>query len=182
MDRYRGKTSTFFSKLANGLGTKLRAAIVPLSGSLGPPGPQTCLSMSSRNGSTDRPSISSHLTFAVFEFPNELILSILSYGSPDLGRYARFYLIHNADIRYRYRQRVAFLLPLSMTCRAMRLRLLPWIWERIEMLPYRWTRMEHLTQRSKAIVGALRTDPYLGMSVKYILSLFVPGSRLICVL
>ena len=171
----------FFVKLASGLGVKRRPPI-PLPESLGPPGPQTSLSTSSRNGSTDPPLISSHLIFAVFAFPNELILSILSYGSPDLGRYARFHLKHIADTRYRYRQRVAFLLPLSMTCRAMRLRLLPWIWERVKMLPDRWTRMEHLTQRSKAIVGALHTDPYLGMSVKYIHSLFVPGSRLICFL
>jgi hypothetical protein len=42
--------------------------------------------------------------------------------------------------------------------------------------------VEDHMRRPKAIVGALCADPYLGMNVKYIHSLFVPGSRLICVL
>ena len=53
MDRYRGKTSTFISKLATGLGVKQRPAIVPLSESLGPPGPQTCHSTRSHVSSVD---------------------------------------------------------------------------------------------------------------------------------
>ena len=177
MDRYRGKTLTFFSKLANGLGTKQRPAIVPLSKSpVGPPGPQTCHSTSSRISSMDQPSISSRLIFAVFEFPDELILSVLSYVSSDPGQYARFHFQHVMDTRYWYRQRLAFLLSLGMTCRAMWLRLLPWIWERVEMCSRNWER------RSNAIVGVLHADPYLGLNVKYVHPLFVPGSRLICVL
>ena len=161
MDRYRGKTSTFFSKLANGLGTRLRPAIVPLSKSLGPPGPQTCHSTSSRISSMDQPSISSRLIFTVFEFPEELILSIVSHVSPDSGQYAGFHFQHVMDTRDCYRQRLAFLVSLGMTCRAMWLRLLLWIWERVEM------DSEDLVRRPNAIVGALHADPYVGMSVKY---------------
>ena len=70
-------------------------------------------------------------------------------------------------------------LPLSMTCREMRLRLLPWIWERIEIFSGDWLRWEVLTRRSKAIVGALRADPGLRMNVKYFCALLSPGSGLI---
>jgi hypothetical protein len=37
-------------------------------------------------------------------------------------------------------------------------------------------------QRHKAIVGALRADPYLCANVKYVYPLFVPGSGFIYVL
>jgi hypothetical protein len=157
MDHYRGKTSAFFSKLADGLGTEQRPTFVPLSESLGPPGPQTCHSTSSRISSPDKNSIFSRPTFAVFEFPDELILSVLSCISPDLeptGHYARFRSQYNMDISDYHRRRVAFLLPLSMTCRAMRLRLLPWIWGRIEAFSgISWNRgSESLMRRPKVIV------------------------------
>jgi hypothetical protein len=61
-DRYREMTSTFFAKLANSLGAKQRPAIVPLSESLGPPGPQTSHSTSSRISSLDQIPMSSHPT------------------------------------------------------------------------------------------------------------------------
>ena len=48
MERYRERISTFFAGLANALGAKQR----PLSKSLGPPGPQTCRSTSSRISSS----------------------------------------------------------------------------------------------------------------------------------
>ena len=57
------------------------------------------------------------------------------------------------------------MLPLSMTCRAMRLRLLPWIWERIEAV--NWKGRKDLVWRTKAIVRTLRADPGLRMGVKY---------------
>ena len=161
MDRYRAKTSTFFSGLANALGVTRR----PLSKSLGPPGPQTCRSMCPRINSTDQPSISSHLISAVFEFPDELILSVLSYVSPALeltGQYARFRFQYNMDNSDYHRRRMEFLLSLSMTCRTMRLRLLPWIWKHIEASSWK-----DLGRRHKAIVDVLRTDPCLGMSVRY---------------
>jgi hypothetical protein len=171
MDHYRGKTSAFFSKLADGLGTEQRPTFVPLSESLGPPGPQTCHSTSSRISSPDKNSIFSRPTFAVFEFPDELILSVLSCISPDLeptGHYARFRSQYNMDISDYHQRRVALLLSLSMTCRAMRLRLLPWIWERIEAFSGDWVGGEGLMRRPKAIVSAVRADPCLGMSVKYL--------------
>jgi len=48
------------------------------------------------------------------------------------GPYARFRGQYNADIDDYLQQRERFLRPLSMTCKAMQLRLLPWIWEHIE--------------------------------------------------
>ena len=118
----------------------------------------------------------SHLTFAVFGFSDELILSILSHVSPDPRRYARFHFQHVMDTRDYHRRRMAFLLPLSKTCRAMRLRLLPWVWERVEVLPGGWTGVEDPIRRPTGIAGALRADPYLSMSVRYVHPFFVPGS------
>ena len=153
--------------LATGFGAEQRPAIVPLSESLGPPGPQTCHSTSSRISSSDQILMSPHRTLTVFKFPDELILSVLSHVSTDPGltcQYARFRFQYNMDASDYHRRRVAFLLPLSMTCRAMRLRLLSWIWERTEAFLGGW---ESLVRRHKTIVGALRADPGLGMSVKY---------------
>jgi hypothetical protein len=162
-------TSTFFAMLANSLGAKQRPAIVPLSESLGPPGPQTSHSTSSRISSSDQIPMSSHSTFTVFKFPDELILSILSHVSTDpglTGQYARFRFLYNMTASDYHRQRVKFLLPLSMTCRAMRLRLLPWIWERTEA-SLLLCGLECLVRRHEIIVGALRADSGLSMSVKY---------------
>jgi hypothetical protein len=165
-------------KLADGLGAKQRMPI-PLSKS---PGTQTSHSTSSCTCSLDQAPTSSHPIFAVFEFPDELILFVLSYVSPDpglAGHRARFRVQYIMEVSDDYRWRVAFLLPLSMTCRVMRLRLLPWIWERIEVFSGDWVRWEVLTRRSKAIVGALRADPGLHMNVKYFCALLSPGSGLI---
>jgi hypothetical protein len=157
--RYRGKSSTFLSKLATGLGAKQ----LLFSESLGPPGPQTCRSKCSHISSLDQLSISSHLIFAVFEFPDELILSVLSYVSPaPTGQYARFRFQYNMDNNDYHWRRMEFLLSLSTTCRAMRLRLLPWIWNHIEASSWK-----DLERRPKVIVDVLRADPCLGMNVRY---------------
>ena len=159
MDRYRGKTSTFLSKLATGLGAKRRL----LSESLGPPGPQTCRSTCSRIGSLDQ-TITLHFISAVFGFPDELILSVLSYVSPALeltGQHVRFRFQYNMDNSDYHWRRMEFLLSLSMTCRVMRLRLLPWIWNHIEASSWK-----DLERRPKVIVSVLRADPCLGMSVR----------------
>jgi hypothetical protein len=173
-DRYREMTSTFFAKLANSLGAKQRPAIVPLSESLGPPGPQTCHSTSSRISSSDQIPMSSHPTFTVFKFPEELILSVLDCVSPHPGP-----TVHYAWFRYQYntyhRERVRFLLPLSMTCRAMRLRLLPWIWECVKVICRSDT--EDFRRRPMVIMGTLCADPYLGTSVKYFHLLLCPWVR-----
>jgi hypothetical protein len=181
IDHRPGKTSTLFSKLS----TSRRAKQRPLSESLGPPGPQTCHSTSSRISSLDQTSISLHPIFPVFEFPDELILSVLSYVSPDPrpnGQYARFRFPYYVRPNNYHRQRVAFLLLLSMTCRAMRLRLLPWIWERIEVFSVDWCGEGGLVWRPKVIVGALRADPGLTASVKYFHPHICHGSGLICIL
>jgi hypothetical protein len=177
MYHHRETTSTFFAMLASSLGAKQRSAIVPLSESLGPPGPQTCHSTSSRISSSDQTPILSRPTFAVFEFPDELILSVLSCVSPDpglTGQHARFRFQYNMNASNYHQQRVAFLLPLSMTCRVMRLRLLPWIWERTEAFSGDWKGGENLVRRHKAIAGALHADPGLATNVKYFRPLICP--------
>ena len=116
--------------------------------------------------------------FAVFEFPDELILSILSHVSPDpqlTGHYARFRVQYCMRINNYREQRVQFLLSLSMTCRAMRSRLLSWVWERIEFLklgPY-WRSEGGFPVAPNAAMDALRTDIFLAASVKCFLPFFV---------
>lgn len=110
----------------------------------------------------------SDLTFAVFELPDELILSILSQIAPEprfTGHRARFrvqYIMETSDDYYR---RTQFLVPLSMTCKVMRLRLRPWIWDLIE--PSRHPHVMNL-----ALVDALNADAYLATSVRYICAFF----------
>jgi hypothetical protein len=82
------------------------------------------------------PSIS-----AVFRLPDELILSIFSHITPDprhTGHHARFRVQYGMVTNNYHQQRMETLLrPLSNTCRAMRLRLLPWVWERLECLAWK---------------------------------------------
>jgi hypothetical protein len=161
MDRYRANPLTYFATLAGSFRVRQR----PLSESLGPPGPQTSHSTSSHIIFLDQTSISSHPVFPVFEFPDELILAVLSYvcsRPKPTSHYARFRFEYNMDNSYCHWRRAKFLLPLSMTCRAMRLRLLPWIWEHVEVFSG-----GSLERRPKAVVDALRADPCLGMSVQY---------------
>jgi len=135
MDRYREKISTFFNEFTHGFVVKQRPTIIPLSKSLESPAPQTSLSASSCIGSLDRTLIY-FIHFAVLGLPDELILSILSHISPEprlTGHYARFRVQYNMDINKYHQRRVEFLRPLSATCKAMRLRLLPWIWEHLEL-------------------------------------------------
>ena len=73
-----------------------------------------------------------------------------------------------------------FLLQLSMTCRMMRLRLLPWIWGRLEFpveIP-KWTSdgrfLMNSAGRLNAIVNALRVDVPLGTNVKYFYAFLSP--------
>ena len=175
MDRCREKTTRFITRLAHGLGKKQRppGPIVPLSRSLGSPAAQTSFSTSSRIGYLDwmlRVDLP-HSIFLVFELPDELILSVLSHISPDppvIGHYARFRLQYCMQISDCHQQRARFLLSLSMTCRAMRLRLLPWIWERIECFKsVPRCGPEGFPKGLNAMVGALHTDIFLAVSVKY---------------
>ena len=116
----------------------------------------------------------------VFELPDELILSILSCVSPDpqlTGYYARFRVQYCMGISDYHQQRVRFLLSLSMTCRAMRLRLLPWIWECVERLMFpNWSPGPEGGTPGKfsATIGTLRTDILLAASVKYVCAMLLP--------
>ena len=88
--------------------------------------------------------------------------------SPDpqltTGHYARFrvqYLMWTSDDHH---QCAKVLLPLSMTCKAMWLRLRPWIWDLIE--PSR--RFHVMNYR---VMYALRADVSLATSVRYLSAL-----------
>ena len=101
------------------------------------------------------------------------------------GPYARFCIPNRPGICYCYNQRVRFLQPLSMTCKAMRLRLLPWVWECLELPPvFRRTAGERVAKRLDSVVNAVHADMFLAASVKYVppVSFFVPRSGLISVL
>ena len=93
--------------------------------------------------------------FTVFDLPDELILSILSYIFPDpprhIGDYARF--------------RINFLRTLSMTCKAMRLRLLPWVWGRTEV---RYCQMswKSRTRQFDTLLNVLHADTFMATSVR----------------
>ena len=118
--------------------------------------------------------------FAVFELPDELILSLLPHIYPlanprHAGHYPQF-RIHDELVTddYYYRLRARFLRPLSMTCRPMWLRLMPWIWEHIN-LPKPYSRSSGETVRKlNAIVNVLRTGTYLATSVRYFCVLLYP--------
>ena len=141
MNYCREKTSAFFTWFANGLSWK-RPAIIPLSKSPGSPAHQTSLSTTSHVNPLDRVDVSLfHPIFAVFKLPDELILSILYYISPDphlVSYHARFHVQYSSEINDYHKQRVQFLLPLSMTCKAMWLQLVPWIWGRLTVAQHDW--------------------------------------------
>jgi len=72
-------------------------------------------------------------------------------------------------------RRVRFLRPLSMTCKAMRSRLLPWIWEHVEPS---WG---NYVGNLNIIANASNADISLASSVKYFCTLLrSSGSGLIC--
>ena len=117
---------------------------------------------------------------SVFKLPDEIILSILSHISPDpwlAGDYARFCIPYCVDNSVCHHLWVQFLRPLSMTCRAMRLRLLPWVWERrtvwggLEASPWllRTTR-----NFNEIVLDAFRTNPVLATSVRYFCTTLCP--------
>ena len=119
-----------------------------------------------------------HSISAVFKLPDELILSILSHMSPDpspSGHYARFRMPYSVGMSDCHNQRVDFLRPLSATCRAMRLRLLPWDWERLEM-PQRvgWALQGQTVQRLNTIVNGPYAGTFLATNLKYFCALLRP--------
>ena len=118
------------------------------------------------------------LVSTVFKLPDELILSILSYISPDprlSGHHARFRMPYSAGMSNCHIQRVEFLLPLSMTCRAMRLRLLPWVWELLE-IPQRLVlaSKKPTVRKLDTILSGPYTDTFLATNVRYSCTLLHP--------
>jgi len=187
MDRYREKASTFFTGLANGLSREQRPATVPLPKSLGPPAHQTSASMSSCASSSGRTLTYPTLPIlAVFELSDELILSIISHVSPEpqfTGHYGQLRLQYGMVIDDHHQRRVRFLLPLSMTCRAMRIRLRSWIWERLECPEGDTGSEQDIPRKLNTIMKALSADASLATSVRYLLESpsLLPGSELICI-
>jgi len=177
MGRDRENTSTFFARLAHRFGRKKRDG--PLSKSLASsPAPQTSLSACHRVASSN--ANQSHSIAAVFKLPDELILSILSCISPEpqlTGHHARFRVQYCMEINDDHNRRVRFLQPLSMTCKAMRLRLRPWIWGFIEPARGHFG----IISPPHSVANVLRADTSLATSVRYLYP-SVPGSELICVL
>ena len=122
--------------------------------------------------------------FAVFELPDELILSVLFQISPDTHHtrgWVRFRIHDEMGIDRCRQVRAQILRPLSMTCRAMRLRLVPWIWEYLQLPPPRnqSTRGEIILKKLNIIANALNADTYLATSVRYFYPFSVPRSGLI---
>ena len=115
--------------------------------------------------------------------PDQLILSVLSYISPDpqpAGHYARLRMLYDFSVDGRYQQQVELLRPL--TCWAMRLRLLSWVWERPES-PLPWSPgATILASKLSTLANALHADVFLATSVKYFCTFPCPGSGLIHVL
>ena len=167
MDRYHEKFSNFFTRLAYGLGGKRRSTVSRS------PAPQTSLSTSPHISSSDRVLI----VFAVFQLPDELILSVLSHIYPRYSnRYSQFRIHEKMGIDHYRKMRVRFLQPLSMTCRAMRLRLIPWIWEYLQVPPPRdWSsRGEIVVRELNAIANFLCADTFPAFSVKYFRAVLCP--------
>ena len=121
-----------------------------------------------------------HLTLTVFELPDELIISILSHISPDprlTGNYAWFCAPYSRRVCDDHNQWAKFLRPLSMTCRAMRLRFLPWVQEHLVLWLYRSE--EALVRKLNIVADASHADKFLASSVKYFPPFFPPVLGLI---
>ena len=118
-----------------------------------------------------------HPIIAVFKLPDEIILSIPSHVSPGpwlAGHHTRFcipYCVGNNDCHNR---RVQFLRPFSMTCRVMRLRLLPWVWVCVcvwgglEASP--WL-LQTMRKFNPIVLNAFRADAVLATSAKCVCTL-----------
>ena len=170
MDRYREKTSVLLARLAHGLGRKQRPTIDRFLA------PQTSPSATSSILGSNANLF--HPISAVFKLPDELILSILSYifSDPHLsGHYARFHMPYSGVLCRYHDHRARFLRPLSMTCRAMRLRLLPWVLGRLE-IPRRpgMISTKLAVQELNTILNGTHADKLLAVSVKYFCPLLRP--------
>ena len=160
MGRYHRKISRFFVRLVYYLGMKLRLPVIGRS-----PVHQTSLSTSSLHQFSGPNIDLFHLT--VFQLPDELILSILSHVSPDprpTSHHVWFRVRRGVDD---CPQQMEFLRQLSMTCRAMRLRLLPWVWVRLVLPPPNTQGTgEQFMRKLDATASVLHANAFLAASVK----------------
>ena len=170
MSRYGENNPRLFARNANGLVRKQHRAIRRS------PAPQTSLSTNLQSSQSTGPFRSSsnllHSTFAVFQLPDELFLSILSHVSPDphlTGDYARFCVQYCMKFSDGHQERMKFLRPLSRTCRAMRLRLLPWIWDHIQPSKgsYDYDGIRMISWKFVAITQIVDADVSLATRIKY---------------
>ena len=180
MGPHREKTPMFFTRLTHSLGRKQRSPSPAIDRS---PAPQTSLGTRFSHDLFESNVDPSHS--AVFQLPDELILRILSHivhMPRHTDCYARFRIQDDSEPvgTDRYRQLEAdFLRPLSMTCRAMRLRLIPWIWEYLQLpSQYRWgpARGDIVSRGLDTIAGAFYADKFLATSVKYFCALLCPSA------
>ena len=166
MDHHSENIPTFFARLAYSLVWKQHPAIVT----------QTSLSTGLPvlfQSNTNTPSS----IFTVFQLPDELILFILSYICPEprpTGSYARFCVQYCMEINNDHQRRTEFLQSLSMTCRTMRSRLLPWIWDLIQ--PSRRFGAYLVLWNFAATTRAVHVDKSLATFVRYFGTLLNPCS------
>jgi len=167
---YRGEiTPPSFTGLAYGLVWKRHTRRSPA--------PQTSLSksfpfpISLFRSDADPP----YSIFAVFQLPDELILSILFHICPDphlTGQYARFCVQYRMKINDYHQRRMELLQPLSRTCMAMRLRLLPWIWDHIQpsRCSYDSDGIRRISWKFTALERVVYANASLAARVKYLLA------------
>jgi len=142
------------------------------------PAPQTSLSTSflSSIGLFRSDTDLSYPIFAVFQLPDELILSILSHICPDprlTGQYARFCVQYRMKINDYHQRRMELLHLLSRTCMAMRLRFVPWIWDHIQLsrCSYDSDGIADISWKFTALEKAVHANVSLATCVKYFLAL-----------
>ena len=61
-----------------------------------------------------------------------------------------------------------------MTCRAMWLRFVPWVWERLELPFTHWNSGKTFAEKLNTIANALQTEAFLATSVRYFYALPCP--------
>lgn len=108
----------------------------------------------------------------IFKLPDELIISLPSYTSPaprHSDHIARFRVQYDMTIDNRHQEWMKLLRTLSMTCKKMRFRLIPWIWERLELFPQHHCASESENIRYTGMVfDIVKGDEYLAPAVKFL--------------
>ena len=109
-----------------------------------------------------------HPILTVFKLSDEDFFSILSHICPvpqPAGHHAWFHF--QREVYGNILQRADLLRPLSMTCRTMWLRLLPWVWECLQLSPPRTWGEGVFAKRLDAIVNIFQANAILAATVKY---------------